>query len=264
MKKFMNAVVLSIIVSLSGVLLAPSAVAAPPLYTVAKTTTSTVAKSNVNMRTGASTKHKKIATVKKNAAVTKTGKKSGVWVQAKYGKNTGWIHSSYLTTKKTTKYVPAKPRKATKSEQKAWTASLPSACKKVPITQFIHVNKSKRGASFKATTGFDKKGKAYFTLSVDGNLKASDPAAKALMKHECGHVLMGIYSDKKGKTTFQNTLSKGWPSSNTNRVENAADCIADQLGAVRQTKNYKVGYGTKCSSSQKSVAKTITNYAKNR
>jgi len=264
MKKIFSIIAL-IVTSVMLSSLAAPAMAAQPLYTVAKTTTQTVVKSNtLNMRSGASTKHKVVKNLKKNNVVSKTGKKSGKWVQIKVSKTTGWVHSSYLTAKKSTSYAPAKPRVATASEQKAWTASLPAACKKVQIKEFIHVNKNKNGASFKASAKYDSKGKMYFTLSIDGNMKPTDGAAKALMKHECGHVLMDIYSKGKGKTNFQNTLSKGWASSNKMRVENAADCIADQLGAVRQTKNYKVGYGTKCSSAQKNVAKTITNYSKNR
>lgn len=87
---------------------------------------------------------------------------------------------------------------------------------------------------------------------------------KALMKHECVHVLMGIYSDNKGRSTYRSQLDRGWESSDSMRVEKAADCIADQLGAVRQTSSYKVGYGTKCSNTQKNVAKTIVNYAQYR
>lgn len=54
------------------------------------------AKANVNFRTGASTKHKVISTVKKNANVTATGKKSGGWLQVKVGNKTGWISGNYL------------------------------------------------------------------------------------------------------------------------------------------------------------------------
>lgn len=264
MKKIVSLLATIIAVALLGSISAP-AMAAQPLYTTAKTVSQTVVKSNsLNMRSGASTKHKVVKVLKKNNVVSKTGKKSGKWVQIKASNKSGWVHSSYLTTKKKTTYVKAKPRKATASEQKAWTASLPKACKKVPIKEFIHVNKTKKGASFKASAKYDSKGKMYFTLSIDGNMKATDAPAKALMKHECGHVLLDIYAKGKGSKTYQSTLNKGWKSSDKMRVEKASDCIADQLGAVRQTKNYKVGYGTKCSTAQKNVAKTITNYSKNR
>lgn len=59
-------------------------------------TTTYHTKANVNLRTGASTKHKVISTVKKNTNVKATGKKSGVWLQVKVGSKTGWIHGSYL------------------------------------------------------------------------------------------------------------------------------------------------------------------------
>lgn len=158
----------------------------------------------------------------------------------------------------------AKPRKATVKEQEEWTSYLPSACQKVEIRNISLINPNKASASFNASVTYDSKGDMYYSLSVNGSLKPNSAPAQALMKHECGHVLMGIYSDTKGRTAFRNELSKGWAESNTMRVENAADCIADELGAVRETANYKVGYGTKCNSAQKNVAKTITNYAKNR
>lgn len=264
MKKIYSLIAIVIMSALVGFV--PSAAnAAAPAYSVAKTVTKTVVKpSTLNMRSGASTKSKVVKVLKKNNVVSKTGKKSGKWVQIKSSKKTGWVHSSYLTTKKSTSYVKAKPRKATSSEQKSWTSSLPSACKKIQIREFIHTNKTQKNTQFKASVKYDSKGVMYYVLNIDGALKSGDPAAQALMKHECGHVLMGIYSKDKGNTNFRNLLSKGWKSSNSMRVENAADCIADQLGAVRQTKNYKVGYGTKCNSAQKNVAKTITNYAKNK
>lgn len=158
----------------------------------------------------------------------------------------------------------AKPRKATVKEQQDWTSYLPKACQNIEIRNFSLVNPNKKSASFRASVTYDSKGSMYYSLHIDGNLPYNSAPAKALMKHECGHVLMGIYSDTKGRSVFRAELDKGWASSNTLRVENAADCIADELGAVRETKNYKVGYGTKCSSAQKKVAKTIVNYSKNR
>jgi len=156
------------------------------------------------------------------------------------------------------------PNMASSKEQKDWTASLPKACKNIEIRDFVNTNPNKNGASFNASVKYDGNGVMYYTLKINGNMKPSSAAAKALMKHECGHVLMGIYSDNKGRSVFRAQLDKGWPASNTLRVEHAADCIADQLGAVRQTSNYKVGYGTKCSSAQKNVAKNIVNYSQYR
>lgn len=63
----------------------------PPTVTTTKVTTS-----GLNMRTGASTKYKIIQTLPKNAKVTTTGKKSGTWLEVKYGSKTGWVSGSYL------------------------------------------------------------------------------------------------------------------------------------------------------------------------
>jgi len=200
------------------------------------------------------------------------------WMKDK-GISTGWANGTYQPLSNTKRDAMAafmirwldktppstsKTRKATVKEQEDWTSYLPSACQKIEIRNFRITNPSKKSASFNASVTYDKNGEMYYSLSIDGNLPYYSAPAKALMKHECGHVLMGIYSDTKGRSAFRAELDKGWPASNTLRVENAADCIADELGAIRQTSSYKVGYGTKCSSAQKNVAKTITNYSKNR
>ena len=156
-----------------------------------------------------------------------------------------------------------KGRKATAKEQADWTAYLPTYCQEVEIRNIKLTNPTRKSATFSASVHYNgSTGAMYYTLTVDGNLAPDSAPAKALMKHECGHVVMGHYTTEKGKPAFQNILSKGWPSSNTNRVENAADCFADQLGAVRETKNYKVGYGTVCNTAQKNVAKTFVNFGK--
>ncbi|SDH43698.1 SH3 domain-containing protein [Microbacterium sp. 77mftsu3.1] len=49
----------------------------------------------LNLRSTASTKGKKLATMRKGATVTVLGK-SGAWVKVKYGSKTGWAHGSYL------------------------------------------------------------------------------------------------------------------------------------------------------------------------
>lgn len=191
------------------------------------------------------------------------------------GLSTGSKHGNYMSKSNTTRGQMAAfmdrwidhsiyPNMATFKEQKDWTASLPPACKDIEIRDISITNPTKKGASFSASVKYDGNGVMYYTLKVNGNLKPGSAAGKALMKHECGHVLMGIYSDNKGRSNFRSQLDRGWKSSDSMRVEKAADCIADQLGAVRQTSSYKVGYGTKCSTTQKNVAKTITNYSKNR
>lgn len=53
------------------------------------------AKSNVNLRAGASTKHKIVLQIPKNAKVSYISK-SGIWYKVKYGTKTGYVHSDYL------------------------------------------------------------------------------------------------------------------------------------------------------------------------
>ncbi|MGM0898522.1 MAG: D-alanyl-D-alanine carboxypeptidase family protein [Bacillota bacterium] len=53
------------------------------------------AKSNVNLRTGASTKHKIVLQIPKNGKVSYISK-SGIWYKVKYGTKTGYVHSDYL------------------------------------------------------------------------------------------------------------------------------------------------------------------------
>ena len=65
---------------------------------------------NLNLRTGASVNHKKMTTIPKGKEVTYVGK-SGSWFKVKYGKQTGFVSSKYLTkvpAPKVTAKAPAK------------------------------------------------------------------------------------------------------------------------------------------------------------
>lgn len=217
-------------------------------------------KTSLNMRTGASTKYKVIKTLKKNTTVTLTGSKKGKWVKVSSSSKTGWVSGSYL------KSIPSKKstaKKPTAKQQRDWKVSLPSACRAATIkTIDIKNPKSSRWSMSFSTSANGKN--VYYTLRINGKIKPSHPAAKALMKHECGHVLAAIYVKKKGGSAYSKLLNKGWKSSDKMRKEKVADCIADQLGAVRHKTgkgSYTVGYKTKCSSKQKSVAKSIKKYS---
>lgn len=230
-------------------------------------------KTSLNVRKGASTKYKVIKKLKKNTTVTLTGSKKGKWVKIQSGKTKGWVSSSYLKSIPKAKKGSgiggsnsSKARKPTSKESRDWRAGLPSACKATPIKTIKFTNKksSRWSMRFVTTTNGSK---AWFTLNITGNIKPNHPASRALMKHECGHVLVSIYTKKKGGNSYTKLMNKGWSSKDKMRGEKVADCIADQLGAKRHKSgkgSYKVGYGTKCSSKQKSVAKTITNYSKNK
>lgn len=65
--------------------------ASTSVKTVTKTTTT-----KVNMRSGAGTNNKVIATLNKGTKVTLTGKNSGNWSQVKSGSKTGWVSKTYL------------------------------------------------------------------------------------------------------------------------------------------------------------------------
>lgn len=61
---------------------------------------------NLNLRSGAGTKHRSLAVLKKGTTVVPTGKKSGEWWQLKTAGKTGWASSKYLKT--TTKTIGPK------------------------------------------------------------------------------------------------------------------------------------------------------------
>lgn len=259
----------------------------------AKKTVKKVTKVNVNLRKGKSTKYSIIKTLKKNTTVVYVSK-SGSWTKVKVGSKTGWVISSALKNAPAPKAKanpkpkpapkksanqpksgglggsssakkPASPpmKKATAKQQRDWTASLPYACK-VPQIKDIKLTNTKRSRyKISGHVRYDNKNKPYYKLYVDGKLSPYHPAAKALMKHECGHVLTYIYKNRKGTKSYNSLMNKGWKSSDKMRNEKVADCISDYLGGVRKTKTYKVGYGTVCNSKQKYVAKTLTKYGKN-
>lgn len=75
----------------------PKAVTATKYYTTA----------DLNMRTGASTKYKKVTTVPKGKAVTYVSK-SGTWYKVQYGGKSGYVSSSYLSKTAPKKAVAVK------------------------------------------------------------------------------------------------------------------------------------------------------------
>lgn len=65
-----------------------------------------VTKQSLNLRVAASASSSTLAVMPKNVSLTGTGKKSGSWVQVKYGKKQGWAHTSYLTQVKAPTKAP--------------------------------------------------------------------------------------------------------------------------------------------------------------
>lgn len=109
----------------SGTYLKKASTATPkpstPAKPAPKPTTPTVkataytSTTNVNFRTGASTKYQSLGVLKKGTKVTATGKKSAGWIQVKSGSKTGWVSGTYLKASTTSSPVAKAPvKKATK------------------------------------------------------------------------------------------------------------------------------------------------------
>ncbi|WP_442638072.1 SH3 domain-containing protein [Rossellomorea marisflavi] len=84
---------------------------ATPAKTTTKTTTKYKTTDNLNMRTGASTKYKRITTIPKGKDVQYLSK-SGTWYKVKFGSKTGYVSSTYIK-KYSVKTTTATAKKAT-------------------------------------------------------------------------------------------------------------------------------------------------------
>lgn len=169
----------------------------------------------------------------------------------------GYTYTSYLDKYDPEKIVESPTgghyKPASEREQRRWTDSLPQICKDTSIAQIDIKNPEKTGAKYIFSTKVDSEGKNFFIITIDGNIDPFSETGQAIMKHECGHVLMTEYDQEYGRTAWRKFLDRGWDASNTNRVEHLADCVADELGATRGG----VGYGTKCTPAQKQLAKEL-------
>lgn len=83
--------------------------ASKPSSTVSSSKSTYQTTHNLNMRTGASVKYKRILTIPKGGKVT-TISKHGSWFKVKYGSKTGYVSGSYLK-QVTSKPTPSKPSK---------------------------------------------------------------------------------------------------------------------------------------------------------
>lgn len=114
-------------------------------------------KTNLNLRSGASTKYKTLVTIPKNKEVTYVSK-SGSWYKVKYGSKTGYVSSSYLTkvTTKVTTKAPSPKVSKTATPVKTYT-----------VTANLNLRK---GASTKYSTLLSiPKGKAVTYISKSGS-----------------------------------------------------------------------------------------------
>lgn len=113
---------------------------------------------NLNLRSGASTKYKSVTTIPKGKAVAYISK-MGSWYKVKYGSKTGYVSSSYL--KKVEMKSPAKTAPAPKVTKKA------TPVKTYTVTANLNLRK---GASFKYSTLLTiPKGKAVTYVSKSGS-----------------------------------------------------------------------------------------------
>lgn len=118
---------------------APATPKASSVKTVSKYTTTT----NLNLRSGASTKHKHLVTIPKGKEI-KYISKSGTWFKVSYGTKTGWVSSAYV--KKTTVAVQPAPTPVAKPA--------PTPAPKAPSTPKAQVEKSyQTTASLNLRTG---------------------------------------------------------------------------------------------------------------
>lgn len=76
----------------------------------------------LNMRTGASTKYKRVTTIPKGKAVSYLGKK-GSWYKVKYGSKTGYVSSKYIKATKVVKTTPAPAPKEVKFSTKKYSTT---------------------------------------------------------------------------------------------------------------------------------------------
>lgn len=143
------------------------------------------------------------------------------------------------------------------SLQSQWRADLPKVCSNVTIRSFSQVNKDSSKWSIHASAKKDLSlNKYYFTINVSDDLLPSSAPARALMKHECGHIYLMEYFGR-----LKNSQDEMLKIRNRNKIshEYMSDCIADVLGAVRTNGSYKVGYGTVCSPAAIAYAKKVVN-----
>lgn len=187
---------------------------------------------------------------------------SNVQYKVLNGKKWSKTHSKTLkqnltVSTKTVKKATAKVNLNNPNDKRAWVNSIPKVCKSVPV-KVLKINKSKyKGWNGRATANFSNN-KMWYEIYITGSLKPSEAPAIALMKHECGHILQFRYAMKNGFKKYNDFEKTAYKKKNgVPAVEQFADCISDALGAKRLGKNYKVGYGTVCTTSQKNLAKKI-------
>lgn len=116
----------------------------------------TIKNGPLNVRSNAGTKYKKIGTVKKKATVTLTGEKKGTdkakWYRIKHGSKTGYIHSKYVTIKKTSTSSASSKSSETKVNKKATIKNGPLNVRSGPGTNYSKIGTVAKGKTITVLT----------------------------------------------------------------------------------------------------------------
>lgn len=197
--------------------------------------------------------------VSNDQVVLLTGFKTKTQSQIRYRiNNTGVIYEGWVDLEEDNfrAYNPKTDTKVPSSiEEKQWKDALPKVCKDVEILKFDIKPNGTNSASYLFSTKIDRVSKNYFEITIDGEIDPLSDRGRAIMLHECGHVLMTKYDQSHGRAQWIQFLDRGWSNTITNRVELLADAIADELGADRKSTN--VGYTHSFTKAQRQLAKEL-------
>ena len=131
--------------------------------TAAKRVVQVKTTSNLNMRSGSSTKHRVILTIPKNKTVTVKSQASNGWYQVTYNKKTGWISNKYAKVTKTS--GTGKTSKRTKSVKLWVTPKSTMNIRKAAGTGHGVIGKISKGQPAYATS---KAANGWYKISTQG------------------------------------------------------------------------------------------------
>ncbi|MBK3495854.1 C40 family peptidase [Viridibacillus sp. YIM B01967] len=205
----------------------------------------------LNMRTGASTSHKKIMTLKKGAVVTTTYKKkvSGTtWYKVKYNGKTGWVTGTYL---KTYKKSSATAVKATKISGKYKTTAILNM-RTGASTSSKKVTTLKKGAVVTATYKKKVSGTTWYKVKYSG--KTGWVSSSYLKKYKKTTTVSNSNLASRNKIISAGSQYLGVPYVWGGMSPSGFDCSGFTAYAYK-----KAGYGTlpHNSRSQRAVTKEV-------
>ena len=98
-------------------------------------------------------------------------------------------------------------------------------------------------------------------VEVGRDLDAGHPATRSVALHECAHILQ-YRAYGYDYTTLETDMDRVYPDGTAPGIEHMADCISDELGAVRDGRDgagaqYTAGYGGTCSEAQREASRRI-------